>query len=156
MPIRTQEERNVPDHSRRGLRLSILPAAFAAVLMAAATGSAFDLITEAEARLPPPQRTTPRGGITRGPSIVIVAPGTAADVKAPFAIRVNFQPHGGSKIDVSTVKVIYLKRPNVDLTPRLKGAISETGIDVTDANAPPGIHDIRIDVTDAEGRTRSA
>jgi len=134
----------------------ILPTAFVAVLLTAGNSSAFDLITEAEARLPPPQRTIPRGGITRGPSIVIMAPGSDKDVKAPFAIRVNFEPHGGSKIDVATVKVTYLKRPLIDLTPRLKGAISETGIDVADANAPPGTHDIRIDVTDAEGRTRSA
>ena len=63
---------------------------------------------------------------------------------------------GGSKINAATVKVMYLKSPLVDLTPRLKDAITESGIELTNANVPPGIHDIRIDVTDADGRTRSA
>ena len=87
---------------------------------------------------------------------MIVSPASDKDIKAPFAIKVEFQPHGGSKINAATVKVMYLKRPLVDLTPRLKDAISESGIELADANAPAGIHDIRIDVTDADGRTRSA
>ena len=76
-------------------------------------------------------------------------------IKAPFAMKVEFQPHGGSKIDASSVKVTYLKKPVVDLTPRLKSAISEAGISLADANVPAGSHELKIDVTDAEGRTKS-
>jgi PIN domain nuclease of toxin-antitoxin system len=70
-------------------------------------------------------------------------------------MKIEFQPHGGSKIDTGSVKVTNLKKPAVDLTPRLKAAISETGISLGDANAPAGAHDIKIDVTDADGRTKS-
>ena len=61
----------------------------------------------------------------------------------------------GSKIDASSVKVTYLRKPAVDLTQRLKSAISESGISLTDAHVPAGSHDLKIDVTDAEGRTKS-
>ena len=96
-----------------------------------------------------------RGGITRGPSIKVMSPGPDGQVKAPFAMKVEFQPHGGSKIDASSVKVTYLRKPAVDLTPRLKSSISESGISLADANIPAGAHDIKIDVTDADGRTKS-
>jgi hypothetical protein len=123
-------------------------------LALAGSAGAMTLITEDEARLPASPTGMTRGGITLGPGIVVVAPDH--DVKAPFAVKVKFQPHGGSKINASSVKVIYLKRPAVDLTPRIKAAISDTGIDLSDATAPPGTHDIKIDVTDDAGRTKSA
>ena len=130
--------------------------ALAAWLAAAGTAWGIDLITEAEAKLPPALRTVPRGGITRGPSIVVVAPGPDKEIKAPFTMKVDFQAHGGAKIDPATVKVIYLKHPMVDLTPRLRAAISESGIDLGDVRVPPGTHDIKIDVSDGAGRTKTA
>lgn len=116
---------------------------------------ALDLITDAEAILPPAAKMGTRGGITRGPGVKLLSPNPDAQVKAPFAMKVEFQPHGGSKIDASSVKVTYLKKPAVDLTPRLKSAISESGINLADTNVPAGTHDIKIDVTDADGRTKS-
>ena len=139
----------------RRLRIVISTILLAASLVLAGRASSLELITETEAKLPPALSTTTRGGITRGPGIVVVAPGSDRDVTAPFPMKVNFQPHGGSKIDAAKVKVIYLKSPAVDLTPRLKAAISESGIDLAGANAPPGTHDIRIEVTDDAGRTKS-
>ena len=144
------------DRPHRSFRILVGAAALAAALALAGPAAALELITDTEARLPAALSTTTRGGITRGPSIVVVTPGPDKDVTAPFPMKVTFQPHGGSKIDASRVKVIYLKRPAVDLTPRLKAAISESGIDLADANAPPGTHDIKIDVTDDAGRTKSA
>ena len=124
---------------------------------AALTGQCFavDLITEDEAKLPAAAKMATRGGITRGPSIKMVNPSPDGQIKAPFAMKVEFQPHGGSKIDASSVKVTYMKKPAVDLTPRVKSGISESGISLTDANVPAGAHDIKIDVTDADGRTKS-
>lgn len=129
----------------------------AAGILFAAAGSAgaIDLITDEEARLPATPKMATRGGITRGPSIKVVSPNPDGQVKAPFTMKVEFQPHGGSKIDANSVKVTYLRKPAVDLTPRLKTAISESGINLGDANVPAGAHDIKIDVTDAEGRTKS-
>lgn len=145
------------DHrSRRGVWFLIWTAVLAVTLMLGRPASALELITEAEAKLPPGNSGMTRGGITRGPGIMVVAPSPDRDVRAPFAMKVKFQPYGGAKIDASAVKVIYLKRPAVDLTPRLKAAISETGIDLADVVAPPGTHDIKIDVTDDAGHTKSA
>ena len=138
------------------MRALISVLAVGASLALAGTAGAMTLITEDEAKLPPSVTGLARGGITLGPGIVVVAPAPEREVKAPFAVKVKFQPHGGSKINASTVKVIYLKRPTVDLTPRLKPAISDTGIDLSDAIAPPGTHDIEIEVTDDAGRTKSA
>lgn len=116
---------------------------------------ALDLITEDEARLPTAPRIASRGGITRGPSIKVMSPDPNGQIKPPFAMNVRFQAHGGSKIDPASVKVTYLKKPAVDLTPRLKTAISEGGIALDTVNVPAGTHDIKIDVTDADGRTKS-
>jgi len=49
--------------------------------------------------------------------------------------------------------VQYLKSPAVDLTPRLKPFVQPTGIDIPDAELPPGDHLIRVDVKDSDGRT---
>ena len=146
----------MPDHVRRIRRILLSMSVLAASLALAATAGALTLITEDEARLPQGMTGMSRGGITLGPGIVVVTPSPDKTIKAPFALRVNFQPHGGSKIDASRVKVIYLKNPAVDLTARLKASISGTGIDLADATAPPGTHDIKIDVTDDAGRTKSA
>ena len=45
-----------------------------------------------------------------------------------------------------------MKSPFVDLTPRLKNAISPKGIDFEKADAPPGTHTLRVSVKDTEGR----
>lgn len=142
-------------HSARGVRFLISAGTLAASLTLCATASAVDLITADEAKLPAAPKMGTRGGITRGPSIKVVSPNPDGEVKAPFTMKVDFQPHGGSKIDASSVKVTYLRKPAVDLTPRLKAAISETGISLADARVPVGTHDLKIDVTDADGRTKS-
>ena len=121
----------------------------------AGTAYGLDLITEEEAKLPTAPRILSRGGITRGPSIKVVSPDPNGQVKAPFAMKVSFQAHGGAKIDPASVKLTYLKKPAVDLTPRAKSGISEAGITLDAVNVPAGTHDIKIDVTDADGRTKS-
>ena len=139
------------DSLRHLLKISVAGILFAA----AGSAGAIDLITDEEARLPATPKMATRGGITRGPSIKVVSPNPDGQVKAPFTMKVEFQPHGGSKIDANSVKVTYLRKPAIDLTQRLKTAISEAGINLGDANVPAGAHDIKIDVTDAEGRTKS-
>ena len=139
----------------RGLRCALAGCVLGAGLAVNSFAAAVDLISEDEAKLPAAPKLLTRGGVTRGPSIKIVSPNPEEQVKSPFAMKVEFQPHGGAKIDASSVKVTYLKKPAVDLTPRLKAAISETGITLADAQVPAGSHDLKIDVTDADGRTKS-
>lgn len=135
-------------------KVAVLATALAG-FCAFASAHAVQLITEEEARLPAAPKIATRGGITRGPSISVVSPDPRSQIRPPFAMTVQFRAHGGSAIDPTSVKVTYLKKPAVDLTSRLKPAISASGIAMEGIDVPAGTHDIRIDVTDADGRTKS-
>jgi len=117
-------------------------------------GSAYAaaLITPEEAALPPMKGAVANSnrGITRGPKITVLEESSAKP--SPIRFLVKFQPLGGSTIDLEGLKVIYLKQPNVDLTPRVKPFAQPGGIDMPDALLPPGDHLVRIDVKDSEGR----
>jgi len=110
------------------------------------------LISPKEAALPPAAGTLATRGISRGPAIKLTSPEADTPVMAPFDFKVNFEARGDAKIDPSSVKVVYMKSPFVDLTPRLKSAISANGIDFAKADVPPGTHTIRVTVKDTEGR----
>lgn len=122
------------------------------VLIASQLAIAAPLITAKEAAMPPAAGTLATRGISRGPAVKLASPEADTPVVAPFDFKVNFEPRGDAKIDPSSVKVVYMKSPFVDLTPRLKGAISANGIDFAKADVPPGTHTIRVTVKDSEGR----
>lgn len=112
------------------------------------------LISDNEARLPSGQSgVVATRAITRGPGIKVLAPepGSAA-VRSPFLFKVAFEPRGGAKIDPATVKIVYIKTPNVDLLDRVKVGLSDKGIELDAAEAPAGDHQIRVTVLDSEGR----
>jgi hypothetical protein len=113
------------------------------------------LITEGEARLPPPKGTIVANwrGITRGPKIEVIGNGELSH--SALHLQLKFESFGGSKIDPDSVRVTYLKTPNVDLTERIKSFVRASGIDMPDAQLPPGDHMIRVDVRDSEGRMGS-
>ena len=124
----------------------------ASLLAASQWGVAASLISAKEAALPPASGALATRGISRGPAIKLASPEADTPVAAPFDFKVNFEPRGDAKIDPSSVKVVYMKSPFVDLTPRLKSAISANGIDFAKADVPPGTHTIRVTVKDTEGR----
>ena len=113
------------------------------------------LITEEEARLPPPKGAvaTDRRGVTRGPKIKYID--ESEPLHSPMHLHVKFESFGGAKIDPDSVKVTYLKTPNVDLTPRVKPFVQNAGIDMPDVELPVGDHMVRVDVRDSDGRTGS-
>ena len=114
---------------------------------------AVQLISPKEAQLPAASGALNTRGIARGPGIRVTSPDpAAAEVKSPFDLKVQFESRGGNKIDPDAVKVTYLQANAVDLTARLKGAISESGIDFSKAEVPPGEHTIKITVKDVDGR----
>ena len=117
-----------------------------------APSSAASLISAKEAALPAASEVLPTRGISRGPGVKIVSPGLDTPVISPFEFKVLFEARGDAKIDLNSVKVIYMKSPFVDLTPRLKKSISIEGIDFTKAEVPPGAHLIRVSVKDTDGR----
>ena len=123
-------------------------------LVMATSVAAEILIKESEAKLPPAPVTAPATrAITRGPGIRVVSPEGA--VVSPFPLRVVFEPRGGAKIDLSSVRMTYLRTPNVELVDRVRGGLSEKGIDLATAEVPPGEHQIRLTVQDSEGRQTS-
>ena len=129
----------------------------ATLLLCSLSAQAGSLISEKEARLPSGDAgTMTTRAITRGPGIKVLAPEPgAALVKSPFQFKVAFEPRGGAKIDPSTVKIVYVKTPNVDLLDRVKVGLSDKGIELDAAEAPTGEHQIRVTVQDSEGRQSS-
>ena len=136
-----------------------IPAALLALglLSASVSCHAFKLIKDEEARLPAAHPAPASRGITRGPGIKLMAPDAAAgSVKSPFNLKLAFEPRGGAKIDPASVKVSYLKATPVDLLDRVKGGLSEEGIELSGAEAPAGEHPIQVSVQDSEGRKTTA
>jgi hypothetical protein len=132
-------------------------AILAAVVTAMPTWTfAAPLITEEEAKLPAQKGAVPNSGrgITRGPKIV-VPDEEAALQRSPIHFQVKFQTFGGSTVDLNSLKVTYLKSPVVDLTTRVKPFVQPTGIDMPDAQLPPGDHLVRVDIKDTDGRQAS-
>jgi len=127
---------------------------FAGVLLfLQAAAHAATLITPEEAALPAASGGALTRGISRGPGVTLVSPSPdSGPVKAPFELKVAFEPRGGNAIDPASVKVMYLKTPFVDLTSRLQQSITETGIVLPNADVPAGEHDLKITVVDKDGR----
>ena len=110
------------------------------------------LINDQEAALPALTTQPTSRGIVRGPAVKWIYPKTDMSVRSPFNLKVIFESREGIKIDPDSVKVVYLKSPLVDLTPRLQSAVTPLGIDLRNAEVPPGSHTIRLTVKDLEGR----
>lgn len=127
------------------------------LLLLSAPAGALMLVTPEEAALPVggPQPLVvpvlPQRGITRPPEIDLVSPPKRRPVHSPFEFHVGFVAHGGAHIDPKSVKVTYLRQDNIDLTNRLQAAITAKGIDVPNAETPPGQYRFRIEVRDDDG-----
>jgi hypothetical protein len=125
----------------------------AAVVFISVAAQATQLITEQEAKLPPPKEAPDKRGILRGPKVELVS--SSDNVHSPLHLQLKFESFGGAKIDPDSVKVIYLRTPNVDLTPRVKPYVKDDGIDIPEAELPPGEYTVRVDVKDSDGRPGS-
>ena len=109
------------------------------------------LITDEEARLPDAEMIITRGPIP-GPQIRVLSPRTDLATKSPLHLKLTFRSFAGSNIDVDSIRITYMKTPLVDLTERLKPFTSQREIDMIGAEAPPGNHQIRVQVQDSVGR----
>jgi hypothetical protein len=136
----------------RRIQLGVL----AASLLVLPTAKAKKLITEEEARLPPPKGAIAAAsrGILRGPKVELVSPNEPSH--SPLRLQLRFESFGGAKINIESVKVTYLRTPNVDLTDRVRPFIQPDGIDMPDTELPPGEYLVRVDVKDSDGRPGSA
>lgn len=133
-------------------RIILLGLIAASLLFAGTARAATQLITEEEANLPPPKGAiaADRRGILRGPKVEFVSPG--GSVSSPLRLVLKFESFGGAKIDPDSVKVIFLRTPNVDLTSRVKPFVQADGINMQDAELPPGEYTVRVDLKDSDGR----
>src|SRR5947208_8296637 len=128
------------------------PIFVAIFLLTSSAAQATKLITDEEAQLPPPKGAVAadRRGILRAPKVEFVSPGDA--VHSPLRLQLKFESFGGAKIDPDSVKMTFLRTPNVDLTTRIKPFVQNAGIDMPDTELPPGEYIIRVDVKDSDGR----
>jgi hypothetical protein len=128
--------------------------AWLAVFLACTTcASAFELITPAEAGLPPGKvpSAAVRGSPTRRPSITVISPSGAGATYSPVDFKVRFSAFAGAVIEPDTVVVTYVKQPEIDITPRIKAFITADGIDIARAEVPPGLHQLWIELKDSNG-----
>jgi len=124
--------------------------------LASVSASAAVLISSEEAKLPPPKGgavAIDRRGVTRAPKVILLS--NTEPVHSPIHLQLKFESFGGTKIDENSVKVTFLRTPNVDLTPRVKSFVQATGIDMPDAELPAGDYTLRVDVKDTDGRIGS-
>jgi hypothetical protein len=132
----------------KGTSLIIL----AVSLLIGPCAGATQLITDEEAKLPPPKGAiaAERRGILRGPKVDVISPGDT--VHSPLHLQLKFEAFGGAKIDPDSVRMTFLRTPNVDLTSRIKPFVQAAGIDMPDTELPPGEYTIRVDIKDSDGR----
>ena len=109
------------------------------------------LITPEEAQLPTPKGAVTSRAITRGPHIDL-AGFDSKEMHSPVRLQLKFRGFGGATIDLDSLRVTYVKTPNIDLTSRVRPYAELTGIEIPDAELPPGEHLIRMEVRDSEGR----
>jgi hypothetical protein len=116
------------------------------------------LITEQEAMRPAAARKADEGarGIFRAPKIHLLSPPAEETVSSPLNLKLKFESFGGTKIDADSVRVIYLKNPAVDLTPRVKKHLNGNGIEMDVAEAPPGEHRLKVEIKDSDGHVGTA
>ncbi|MDL2339952.1 MAG: hypothetical protein QFB89_01330 [Pseudomonadota bacterium] len=136
----------------RRKRLLLVPAAaLISCLGFSNVARAVTLISSAEAALPnqPPLEMSVRG-LDAMSGFVQVLPPKRAVARAPFHMVIRFQ----EPCHPSSVVMSLVKQPAVDLTARIRPYLTPQGIDVPDAQAPPGNYKIRLIYRDAAGRER--
>jgi hypothetical protein len=126
------------------------------VLVAVVTpAKAFDLVTPTEAALPaaPLPSLDLRGSPTRRPAVVVVSPPPmAGQIHSPMDLKLQFRAFGGATIDPNSVVITYIKQPAIDMTQRLTPYITAQGIDIAQAQVPPGKHQFWSELKDNQGR----
>jgi hypothetical protein len=136
------------------IRISrILAATLATIAALSEAAAGTVLITDQEAQLPPDTSIVGSRTITRGPRIEFFP--NDGPVRSPLHFQMKFKSFGGATIVVSSLRLIYLKTPDVDLTSRVRPFALASGIDIPDAEIPSGEHYLLAEVADSEGRTRT-
>lgn len=111
-----------------------------------------DLITTDEAALPDSQEEHFEAAMEEeGPVVEVVTPKNGNTYSPPLSIMVKFAPRDGREINLSTLKVEYLKLFPINITDRIMPYVNREGIKAENVNIPVGIHKIRLSVADLNG-----
>ncbi len=86
-----------------------------------------------------------------GPKVIVASPSLASVLHPPLAIDVRFQTAPDAPVDLASVKVVYVKLVDLDITSRIRPYLTAKGIDVADAKLPAGEHVIELTVGDVNG-----
>lgn len=87
-----------------------------------------------------------------GPLISIESPGESGTVNSPAAIRVLFQPGpSGEPANPDSFKFLLKKLITIDLTDRVTDYVTADGIDVDEADIPPGKYKFEMRIADMAG-----
>ena len=114
-------------------------------------GEPLKLITAEEAALQ--DAVGSRGGLDyeNGPIIKLMSPESGKSYSGSFEIMVNFLVgHDGHPIDLSSLKVLYKKFIDIDITSRLSDHLSPKGIHAPSVELPSGRHAVEIYLEDVE------
>jgi hypothetical protein len=151
---------HMPEKISSIVRIATITCIVLAISIAAA--AALELITAEEAALPDATGINVKRGVqtvtravTRGPKVLVVSPASEATLRSPLNLQLRFETHGGAVIEPRSVAMTYLKKPTINLTPRIYQFIKAGGIDLNNAELPPGTHYFRVDVEDNGGRLGS-
>lgn len=117
------------------------------------------LITQAEALLPDMSaiqyenvgREIESKSDSTGPIIKVITPEEGKTYAPPLNIELHFITKGLSEIDLSTLKVEYLKFLSIDITERVLPYVNKEGIKISNAKFPSGTHNLKITVGDKKG-----
>jgi hypothetical protein len=150
----TDRSRRCQSHSK--VMISLAASLLAGLMLGPLPAHAFQLITAEEAALPAgkiPVLEEVRRSPTRQPIILVIRPSPEAGlVHSPLELKLEFHAFGGAGINCDSIVVTYLKDPAIDLTQRLMPFITPAGIDIQEAEVPPGLHQFWIQVKDNDGR----
>ena|SRR5581483_5308814 len=117
------------------------------------------LITPDEAGRPrqPTGNLSFRAGISRGPAITLAMPEASSPVavQSPIHFQLKFTAHGNAQVDQDSFKLIDVVVPALDLTDRVRSFLKPDGLDVPEAEVPPGTYTMRAEIQDKEGRSGS-
>ena len=120
-----------------------------------ALGTGPVVITEGEAMLQDaPTLKGPSEDVSDGPRITILSPQDGKPYMGSVDIEVLFeQVPGGPGVRPDTLRVVYVKLWDIDITDRFLPYLRANRLYVEQARIPPGRHLIRVSIADQAGKT---
>ena len=98
----------------------------------------------------------PSDEVSDGPRINILSPEEGKTYNGPVDIEMLFeQVPGGPGVKPDTLRVVYVKLWDIDITERIKPYVQTNRLYVERAQFPPGRHLFRVSIGDQAGKMSS-